>query len=185
MKRILNAIRSLLLFNIRYPWIKYGKDVHVQWSTTFWSPHKRVRIGDHVGIGYHCEINTDLTIGNHVLIASRVGFVARDAHLIDTIGKTVFDAERGDCFEIVIEDDVWIGFGAIILSGVRVGRGSVIAAGAVVHKDVPPYSIVVPSPMRLVRPRFTPAEILQHEEQLTRTGVLPASVAANLSHSEI
>jgi chloramphenicol O-acetyltransferase type B len=184
MKAPLNSLRNLLLFHIRYPWIKYGKNVHVQWSTTFWSPHKRIRIGDHVGMGYYCEVNTDLTIGSHVLIASRVALVARDAHSIDTVGKTVFDAERGDRFEIVIEDDVWIGFGAIILSGVRVGRGSVIAAGAVVHKDVPPYSIVAPSSMRLVRSRFTPAEILQHEEELSRTGVLPASASSNLSQSE-
>jgi acetyltransferase-like isoleucine patch superfamily enzyme len=177
-KRLLNSVRNLFLFHIRYPWIKYGADVHVQWSTKFWSPNKRIQIGDHVGIGYRCEINTDLEIGSHVLIGSRVGLLARDAHSINVIGATVFDAPRGDRFEIVIEDDVWIGFGAIILSGVRIGRGSVIGAGAVIHKDVPPYSIVVPPAMRFVRPRFTQDEIVRHEEELSRKGILPESTVS-------
>jgi len=180
---LLNAIRNLLLFRIRYPWIRYGKDVHVQWSTTFWSPNKRIRIGDNVGIGCHCEINTDLTIGSHVLIGSQVGLVARDAHLIREIGKTVFEASRGDRFEIVIEDDVWIGFGAVVLSGVVIGRGSVIGAGVVIHKDVPPYSIVVPPGMRFVHPRFTSEEIARHEQELNRRGILPKSTPATLSEA--
>lgn len=174
-KNLLNAVRNFLLFRIRYPWIKYGKDVHVQWSTTFWSPNKRIRIGDHVGIGPYCEVNTDATIGSHVVIASQVGLVARDAHSISEIGKTIFEASRGDQFEVVIEDDVWIGFGAIILSGVVIGRGSVIGAGAVIHKDVSPYSIVVPPGMRFVRPRFTADQIILHERELSRKGILPES----------
>lgn len=172
LRSVLNSFRNLLLFRIRYPWIKYGRDVHVQWSTTFWSPNKRIQIGDHVGIGPYCEVNTDLTIKSHVVIASRVGLVARDAHSIHTIGRSVFDGPRGDRLEILIEDDVWIGFGAIVLSGVVVGRGSIIGAGAVIHKDVPPYSIVVPPAMRVARSRFTSDEILQHEREiLLRTGI--------------
>lgn len=174
-KSLLNAFRNLLIFRFRYPWIEYGRDVHVQWSTTFWSPNKRIRIGDHVGIGPYCEVNTDVSIGSHVVIASHVGLVARDAHSIKVVGSTVFDAARGDRFEIVIEDDVWIGFGSIILSGVVIGRGSVIGAGAVVHKDVPPYSIVVPPGMHFVRPRFTADQIVLHERELSCKGILPES----------
>ena len=96
----------------------------MQWSTTFWFPHHKIILGDNVGIGARCVVNTDLTIGNDVLIASHVAFVAPDAHLYDVVGTSMFQSPRGDHYEIVIEDDVWIGFGAIILSGVRVGRGS-------------------------------------------------------------
>jgi acetyltransferase-like isoleucine patch superfamily enzyme len=59
-----------------------------------------------------------------------------------------FDIQSGP---IVIEDDVWIGFGASILGSVHVGRGAVIGAGTIVTKDVPAYSLVVGNPMRVVR----------------------------------
>jgi carbonic anhydrase/acetyltransferase-like protein (isoleucine patch superfamily) len=108
--------------------VKYGNDVHVQWSTKFWSPHKSVRLGDHVGIGNWCDISTDLVIGNHVLVAGAVAFLARDAHSAYVTGKSMFDAPRGDKYRIVVEDDVWIGWGAIILSGVTIGRRSIVAA---------------------------------------------------------
>lgn len=56
--------------------------------------------------------------------------------------------------DIVVHDDVWIGFRAVILSGVEIGQGAVIAAGAVVTKDVPPYSIVGGNPARVIKSRF-------------------------------
>ena len=55
---------------------------------------------------------------------------------------------------IVVEDDVWIGFGATILSGVHIGQGAVVAAGALVTKDVPPYAIVGGVPAKLIKYRF-------------------------------
>jgi serine acetyltransferase len=56
--------------------------------------------------------------------------------------------------EISIEDDVWIGSGAIVLSGVTIGRGSVVGAGSVVTKSIPPYSVAVGNPARVVKRRF-------------------------------
>src|ERR1017187_5275859 len=112
LKRLLNTIRNILLFRIRYPWVIHGRDVHVQWTTHFWSPHKLVRLGNHVGIGRYCDISTDLIVGNHVLIASAVAFLSRDAHIPSLPGTTMFSSPRGDKFNIVIEDDVWIGYGA-------------------------------------------------------------------------
>ena len=58
-----------------------------------------------------------------------------------------------------IGNDVWIGFRALVLSGVNIGDGAVIAAGAVVASDVPPYAIVVGNPAKVIRYRFTNAEI--------------------------
>ena len=55
---------------------------------------------------------------------------------------------------IIIEDDVWIGYGATILSGVRIGRGAVVAAGTIVHSDIPPYAIVAGIPAKIVKFRF-------------------------------
>jgi virginiamycin A acetyltransferase len=68
----------------------------------------------------------------------------------------------------VIEDDVWIGWGAIILSGARIGRGSIIAAGAVIVGDVPPYSIMVPPKARVLRSRFSPDDAARHDQALAK-----------------
>ncbi len=69
-----------------------------------------------------------------------------------------------------VGDDVWVGFGAIVLSGVRIGRGAIIAAGSVVTKDVEPYAIVAGNPAVKVGARFDNAEIAQHEARLHRSG---------------
>ena len=60
---------------------------------------------------------------------------------------------------ILVDDDVWIGYGAVVMSGVHIGQGAVIAAGAVVTKDVPPYSIVGGIPARVIKYRFS-AEVI-------------------------
>lgn len=103
-----------------------------------------------------------LEIGNYCSIAQDVKFILDADHHIDTIStypfkvkhlKTVaFEAfGKGD---IIVKDDVWIGYGASILSGITLGQGSVIAAGAVVTKDVPPYAIVGGNPARVIKYRF-------------------------------
>jgi acetyltransferase-like isoleucine patch superfamily enzyme len=66
--------------------------------------------------------------------------------------------------KVIIEDDVWIGYGSIVLSGVKIGRGSIVAAGSVVTKDIEPYSIVAGNPAKLIRKRFTEDEIHLHEK---------------------
>lgn len=162
-KRILNEMRNLILFHLVYPWVKYGRNVHVQSSAVIYSPNKVCVFGDNVGIGHYCVINTDVLIGNDVMLAAHVGLIARDAHTIDTLGVSMFKAPRGDKHRIVIHDDVWIGFGATVLSGVTVGRGAIIAAAAVVTRDVPPYSIVAGFPARVVKMRFTADEVVEHE----------------------
>jgi acetyltransferase-like isoleucine patch superfamily enzyme len=67
---------------------------------------------------------------------------------------------------IVIEDDVWIGARAILLAGVRVGTGSVIGAGSVVTRDVPPYSVAAGSPCRVLRARFSGEDLARHRRML-------------------
>jgi acetyltransferase-like isoleucine patch superfamily enzyme len=168
----LNVIRNILLFKVRYRWVVYGKNVHVQWTTLFRRQYRVVRLGDHVGIGHYCDISSDLIVGNHVLVAGSVAFLARDAHLPYIPGTTMFDSPRGDKYRIVVEDDVWIGHGAIILSCVTIGRGSIIAAGAIVTKDVPPYSIVASQPSVVLKSRFSQEQILCHEAELRRQGVV-------------
>jgi acetyltransferase-like isoleucine patch superfamily enzyme len=135
-------------------------------DVSLWSPRRKVRLGDYVQFGKGCLVQADLTIGNKVLIARDVAFIGRDDHRVDIVGKTIWDSGRGDRFETVVEDDVWIGHGAIIMAGVVIGRGSVVAAGSVVTKDVARYSIAAGVPARAVRMRFTPEQIEEHERLL-------------------
>lgn len=68
--------------------------------------------------------------------------------------------------DVVVEEDVWIGTNVTLLSGVRVGRGATIGAGAVVRTNVPPYSIVMGNPAKVVGFCFKPEEIIEHEKTL-------------------
>lgn len=103
-----------------------------------------------------------LTIGNYVSIAPNVLFLLGVNHQIDTVTTFPFyskliERSSKDALTkgpVVIEDEVWIGTGAMIFSGVRVGKGAIIAAGALVTKDVPPYAIVGGNPAKLIRYRF-------------------------------
>ncbi|SDH61168.1 Acetyltransferase (isoleucine patch superfamily) [Pseudobutyrivibrio sp. 49] len=104
-----------------------------------------------------------LKIGSFVSIATDVKFLLRGEHALNTIStfpiqvKVLGEGEdesfaKGD---IVVDDDVWIGQNALILSGVHIGQGAVIAAGSVVTKDVEPYAIVAGNPARVIKKRFS------------------------------
>ncbi|OAD20918.1 galactoside O-acetyltransferase, partial [Candidatus Thiomargarita nelsonii] len=149
---------------------KPGKNIHCQWNVRIWTPNRILVMGDNVGIGAHSTIQTDTIIGNDVMIASHVAFVGKDAHTIKHIGKTMYESSRGDRHKIIIEDDVWIGFGAIILSGVRIGRGAIVAAGAVVTKDVEPYAIVASERARVIGYRFSKNDMVEHDNILQARG---------------
>lgn len=108
-----------------------------------------LKIGDDVGVsGCTIAAASSVTIGNRVLIGSGAVIYDTDAHAIDPAERRA--NVRGKSAPIVIEDDVFIGARALVLKGVTIGRGSVVGAGAVVTKSVPPYSIVVGNPARIV-----------------------------------
>lgn len=104
-----------------------------------------------------------LIIGNYVSIAQHVTFLLDVEHRIDCISTYPFkvkiaESERQEAFakgDIVVGDDVWIGYGATVMSGVHIGQGAVLAAGAVVTKDVPPYAIVGGVPAKVIKYRFS------------------------------
>ena len=165
-KRLLNEVRNFLIFRVRYPWVRHGRGVHCQWTASFWSPRRDIALGDLVGIGPGCIFLADTAIGSKVLVGPNVAFLNSDDHRIDVVGKAIWDSGRSDGGRITVEDDVWIGHGAIILSPVTVGRGAVVAAGSVVTKDVPRYAIVAGVPAKAVRMRFSREQIEEHERLL-------------------
>jgi acetyltransferase-like isoleucine patch superfamily enzyme len=110
-------------------------------------------MGDHSNIGPYSYIGCSgpIRIGNNVMISPRVSLYAENHVIagIDIPMKEQGVTQKG----IVIEDDCWIAANSIILDGVTVGRGSVVAAGAVVSKNVPPYSVVAGVPARIIKSR--------------------------------
>ena len=105
--------------------------------------------------GDYCNISTPTVIGNNVLMAGRVCFVGKHDHTFDIPGQLIWNGKRGDNGTTIVEDDVWIGMNSTILSGIKIGQGAVIAAGSVVTKDVPPYSIVAGNPAKIIKYRFS------------------------------
>jgi len=110
----------------------------------------------------------DTEIKNNVLIASNVAFLNSDEHTYSHVGKTIWESPKGYKYKIIVNNDVWIGHGAILLAPLCVGQGAIIAAGSVVTKNVPAYSIVGGNPAKLIKMRFTESEIRAHEEQLRK-----------------
>jgi acetyltransferase-like isoleucine patch superfamily enzyme len=108
----------------------------------------KLELGDQVDIGEftHLRANGGIRIGSRVLIAANVTITTREHPVALPRWGVTSDAP------IVIEDDVWIGAGAIVLPGVTIGRGSVVAAGAVVTADVPPFTVVGGVPARTIKP---------------------------------
>jgi acetyltransferase-like isoleucine patch superfamily enzyme len=111
------------------------------------------------------NIGPTLKVGKFCSFAYGVRILLSAEHQISSISTYPFNvfwggekgpASKGD---VVIGNDVWVGYGAIILSGVHIGDGAVVGAGAIVTSDVPPYAIVVGNPARVVKYRFEPSSI--------------------------
>jgi acetyltransferase-like isoleucine patch superfamily enzyme len=115
-------------------------------------PNPRVYIGDDTVIGRHCMITAKslIRIGSNVLMGAYVQVID---HNHGFARGTVIREQKAEISEVIIENDVWIGAGAKILSGVRIGEGAVIGANAVVTADVPPYAIAVGVPARVIKYR--------------------------------
>ena len=150
---LMNKVRTWYCFNVRWPWVEYKGFVRVRHDTRFYKG-MHVELGDRVQFGAYNEIACDLIVGNQVLTGSHVLFVGKNDHTFGTPGVSIWKGPRGENRPTVVEDDVWIGSGAIILSGVRIGKGAVVAAGSVVTHDIPPCEIWGGNPAVKLKDRF-------------------------------
>jgi galactoside O-acetyltransferase len=133
--------------------IKIGEKFSSMGPDYLYGDEGEITIGNNVLINTNVQIGASrgkIHIGNHVIIGANVVIRAAD-HGIAREGLIMNQPHRGGI--ITIEDDVWIGSNCVILRNVRLGRGCVVAAGAVVKKDVEPYSIVAGVPARKVTER--------------------------------
>ena len=113
---------------------------------------RRISIGDYSGIGERCVIQGNVRIGSHVMMGPEV-LIYTQNHNFSRVDIPMDEQGFSEEKQVVIEDDVWIGARVIILPGVKIGRGSVIGAGAVVSKSIPEYSVAVGNPAKVVKKR--------------------------------
>lgn len=151
---VYNLIRTWCKLNIVYPWVKYHGFERIGKHVSF-VRGMSVELGHNVQFGPYCSVSCDIYFGNNILMAGHVYFVGRNDHTYDVPGQLIWNGKRGIDNKTVVEDDVWIGYNSIVLGGVTIGRGSVIAAGSVVTKDVPPCEIWGGNPARKIKDRFT------------------------------
>jgi len=122
--------------------------------------------GDHSFINRRCMLQAKVRLGRYVMFGPEVAVVGGD-HRPDMPGVPNVFSGRPEILETVFEDDCWVGHGAIIMQGVRVGRGAIVAAGAVVVRDVPPYEIHGGIPARKISERFPdPVDRAKHDAML-------------------
>lgn len=166
MIRFLRRLRQLFIINVRWRNYTFGKNPYIGKSVYMWAKNS-ITIGDDFYIGKYSQIECDAIIGNDVLFANYVALVGRHDHNYSEIGTSMRQAAairdkeydwKGLNEKVVIEDDVWIGHGSIILSGTTIGRGSIIAAGSLVTGDVEPYSIYGGNPAKKIKNRFSSGE---------------------------
>ena len=146
-----------------------GSDVYIGQNGVF--TYENIEIGDDVYIGANAVFQSSygkIIIGNHVMFGPGV-HIHGGNHKINEVGKLMKHTapkQQGDDGTVIIEDDCWIGANAIILSNVTIGQGSVIGAGAVVTKSIPPYSVYTGVPQARLRNRFTDEELEIHKKFL-------------------
>lgn len=167
-----SRVRWLALRSVRGGDTQIGRDCIINCIISFDDPNGRVSIGDRCYVGSsHLVCHSGIKIGNDVIISWGVTIVDHDSHSLDWnqrkndvrdwgIGRK--DWSGVAIRPVVIQDKVWIGFGASILKGVTVGEGAVIGAQAVVTRDVAPYTVVAGNPARIIR-HITPEAVLTQD----------------------
>lgn len=171
-KRIIEIIRTAItvMFN---EGLKCGKNTFIEGRCEF-KPDGQIIIGNntticrwscfrpwggYIRIGNNCSVNSfcflsgngGIEIGDNVRIATQCVIVSANHNFQSTEVPITFQGETAK--KIVISDDCWLGAGVKVLAGVTIGTGSVIAAGTVVNRDIPPYSVVAGVPGKVIKNR--------------------------------
>lgn len=163
-KRVINKLR---LKSLKEKFKSCGKSVSIPSNIKFFGYN--LEIGNRVSFGYGnvfmCT-RADIHIGDNTMLGPNVTMITGD-HRTDIVGKYMIDVCDEDKLPendqpIILEGDNWVGANATILKGVRIGEGSVIAAGAVVNKDIPPYVIAAGVPAKIIKHRFNEEELKEH-----------------------
>lgn len=171
----LKKIRNLILIKFIYRKYQIATGFHGGRGISMWAKDF-IEIGKNFYMGAYSQIGCNTKIGNNVIFGSYVSLVGRYDHHYQQIGVPTRKASqirdkdydwKGINSNVIIEDDVWVGHKTIILSGVRIGRGSIIAAGSVVTKNVESYAIYGGVPAKKITDRFENSyDVAKHEKIL-------------------
>lgn len=153
-----------IIYNSNKENITIGVNSHVRGELLTKHNDSKIKIGNYcyIGVGSKIWSSKSIIIGDNVLISHNVNIMDTNSHETDAeqrfqtckkyLNNEVDVNVSGiSVKEVVIEKNVWIGFNAIILKGVTIGEGAIVAAGAVVTKDVPPFTLVGGNPSRILR----------------------------------
>ena len=173
---IKRKIKSFKSKQLKKKFISCGTNVDVPYNTAFGDFN--IIVGNDVFIGPGCRLMSNsapIIIGNHVMFGPNVTIITSD-HRTDVIGRLMKGIPSSEQLpknkgKVEFKGDNWVGANSTILKGVTINRGAVIAAGSVVTKEVPAYSIVGGNPAKVIKYRFKEDEIIKHEKMLEETGV--------------
>ncbi|HSU27403.1 MAG TPA: hypothetical protein VLJ68_03420 [Chitinophagaceae bacterium] len=173
--RFIKKLRDLYLRKIKWRRYKIAAGFHAGARVRLWAKRTLI-IGKHFYIGRDSQIETDCIIGDYVILGNKVGIVGRYDHHYQQVGTPVRIASairdkeyswKGLDSVTEIGHDVWIGYGATILGGIKIHDGAIIAAGSLVVKDVEAYSIYGGNPAKKIKARFDSDEELQSHKIAT------------------
>jgi len=153
------------LLKFRYKFIKTGKNFYC--GRDLWVRPNTVTVGDFVYVNNYAHFGVnDLKIEDYVMFGPNVSIVGGD-HRFDLVGVPSRDTGRADSNPVLIQKDAWLGAGSIIVHGVTIGEGSIIAAGSLVLKDVPPYTIYGGHPAKFIKNRFpNQTDVIKHSKAI-------------------
>ena len=128
----------------------FGKNINIEKGAVF-GPD--LEIGDNSGVGINCELYGPVRIGENVMMGPEV-VVYTSGHRHSSTDIPMIEQGMTEIQAVVIGNDVWIGRRAMIMPGVKIGNGCVIGAGAVITKDIPPYSVAGGVPAKVIKSRL-------------------------------
>lgn len=165
-------LRKIREFKIKNSWKKLNKHNQTWWGvfanqgTLEFITHGGISVGKNtygpINVNYTGNKDEKLIIGSNCSLSTTVVFETGGEHDYSAISTFPFaqkiygyDTDVISRGPIILDDEVWIGENALILSGVHIGKGAVVAAGSIVTRDVAPYSIVAGNPARQIKMRFS------------------------------
>ncbi len=151
-----SSINSGTFFDTKEGSVEIGDAVkigdHCRFTTSAHS--HRIHVGDNTSIHGSCHFVGEVEIGGGCLLARNI-LLSSTTHQFRSGGSTIKDQHRVESKKIVVEDDVWLGWGVVVLPGVTIAKGCVIGANAVVTKSTEPYGVYGGVPARLISRRET------------------------------
>jgi len=180
MLQLLRRLRFFFLRSIVYRHYEIGPGFYCGLGIKIWAK-SRLKIGKNFYMGKGSIIEADAEIGDNVIWGNNVALVGKYDHHYQQIGLTIRQASairdndyewKGLSLLTVIENDVWVGYGSILMSGVTICEGSIVAAGSVVTKNVEPYSIYAGVPAKKIANRFDNEQDLKLHLELVNSKYL-------------